>query len=277
MTQKSLGFQFQRNTEMLAGEKAISNLQEQFRALRTIRPRGASSTNETLIKFPDGSIQKTKSVYDRSTDKLQSMTSELFNAQGTLLANSSSLFAEQKDGSLKITTTLTQGTSLTKTVVLRKPDGSISITGQTKEGSSFYPRITDFKTTIDAKGNLNRTFTTRDTGTNSTTTGVQINNVTTTQTNSSTGNTTTTVATVLPDGTTKTETVYRRYIGYGKYYETRQISITKRTGITTYLSPFEPSLFFGKVESVSKLKSQASSVIAFASKMLTSILSVASK
>lgn len=267
---------------MSAGERAAVELQGKVREVRMVRAQGASSVTLTQKTYPDGSVQKTQATYDRTTDQLLSMKTELKDAQGTLLANSSSVFAEQKDGSVQVKTTLTQGTSVTNTVVVRKADGSVTIAGQTREGSAFYPRITDFTTTIDAQGNLRRVFTTKDTGTNSTTRGVQVNNVTTATTTSSTGNSTTTVTTVLADGTVKAETVYWRYAGNGGYTEIRQTSLTKRSGISASLSPYEPALFVGKVLSIKSgtvgmLKYQMQLVLAAVSQALSGVFNGGSK
>lgn len=276
LAQQSLGGQQTAQTNLSAGERAAVELQAQIRSVRMVRAQGAAAVTLTQKTYPDGSVQKTQATYDRTTDQLLSMKTELKDAQGTLLANSSSVFAEQKDGSVQVKTTLTQGTTITNTVVVRKADGTVVITGQTREGSAFYPRITDFTTTIDANGNLRRVFTTKDTGTNSTTRGIQVNNVTTATTTSSTGNSTTTVTTILADGTVKAETVYRRYGGNGGYTEIRQTSLTKRSGISASLSPYEPALFVGKVLSIKSgtvgmLKYQIQLVLAAVSRALSGV------
>lgn len=201
-------------------------------------------TTTSITTYPGGQKQTTVTTHDPQSRKVVKSTTHLKDALGRTLANGTSYYSYRKDGSVQVKTVLTQGTSTINTVVVRKADGSVTITGTEVKGPVGTGRTTtNFVTKIDAKGGLSREFITTRDGSLTRTTGIQLNNVTRSVSTYSNGSRTEEVAVRSPDGTVRTQLTHYLYGGL----IIRSTMVQKVNGFNAELSPFEPARFIATV------------------------------
>jgi hypothetical protein len=206
----------------------------------------------SVVVYPTGEKQYTETTVDSKTGQTISANSRLVDTKGRELARSESSFLYMKDGSVQVNTVLTEGTVHVQSVAILSPNGKVTING--KELDRGTGDSTDFRTTIDAKGNMRREFVTHAHG-NVVTTGVEENNIIRSVSVSPTLKTET-VSTKLADGTVKSTSVSRITDADGFVQIITSNELATITGVTASLSPFEPARVIGK-----KVSSQIQSTV----------------
>lgn len=238
-----------------AGPGKVSlQTQIQYSDGRRVTAMTQGDRTQSVTLFPGGERQETLIAQNPNTGKMITMNNRLVDATGKELARSTSAFLEMQDGSLRVTTTVTEGTTITRTEAVKRPDGSVFITGN--ESNAVTGDMTDFRTTIDPRGNVRREFQARGRG-NSFTTGVQENNVTRTVTVVPPATRTESVSTLLPDGTVRTASVSRSTDADGFVRVVTTNEESQMIGVTAVMSPLEPAR-----RVVKKISSQSTSTAA---------------